>query len=102
MVAIQLDQGREEVLEQLARAEDAKPADIVRRVLEDYLDFQSLPKDDAADWAEASARLRRMSWATRIGMTNNMDRGEVWWADLPEPVGRRETGSPKMATPHRG
>ncbi|MGA2621105.1 MAG: hypothetical protein ABSF26_26065 [Thermoguttaceae bacterium] len=57
MVAVQLDQGREEVLEQLARAEGARPADIARRVLEDYLDFQSLPKDDVADWAEASAAL---------------------------------------------
>jgi hypothetical protein len=57
MVAVQLDQGREEVLDQLARAEGAEPADIVRRVLEDYLDFQSLPEDDCADWAEASARL---------------------------------------------
>ncbi len=57
MVAVQLDQHREELLEQIARAEGAEPADIVRRVLEDYLDFQSLPKDDEADWAEASAAL---------------------------------------------
>ena len=57
MVAVQLDQGREEALDQLARAEGAKPADIVRRVIEDYLDFQSLPKDDAAEWAEASTAL---------------------------------------------
>ena len=57
MVAVQLDQEREELLKQLARAEGSEPADIVRRVLEDYLDFQSLPKDDGADWAEASAAL---------------------------------------------
>lgn len=57
MVAVQLDQEREELLNQLARAEGAQPADVVRRVLEDYLDFQSLPKDEAADWAEASAAL---------------------------------------------
>ena len=57
MVAVQLDQGREEILDQLARAEGAEPADVARRVLEDYLDFRSLPKDDPADWAEASVRL---------------------------------------------
>ena len=57
MVAIQLDQGREELLDQLARAEGAEAADVARRVLEDYLDFRSLPKDDHADWAEASVRL---------------------------------------------
>ncbi len=57
MVAIQLDQGREELLDQLARAEGAEPADVARRVLEDFLDFRSLPKDTAAEWAEASVRL---------------------------------------------
>jgi hypothetical protein len=57
MVAIQLDQGREELLDQLARAEGAEPADVARRVLEDYLDFRSLPPDNLADWAEASVRL---------------------------------------------
>ncbi len=57
MVAIQLDQGREELLDQLARAEGTEPADVARRVLEDFLDFRSLPKDDVADWAEASVRL---------------------------------------------
>jgi hypothetical protein len=57
MVSVQLDQGREDLLDQLARAEGAQPADVARRVLEDYLDFRSLPKDDPADWAEASVRL---------------------------------------------
>ena len=57
MVAIRLDQGREELLDQLARAEGAVPADVARRVLEDYLDFRSRPQDDLADWAEASVRL---------------------------------------------
>ena len=57
MVAVQLDHEREELLEQLARAEGAEPADIVRRVLEDYLDFQSLPKEDGTDWGGASAAL---------------------------------------------
>ena len=57
MVAVQLDQGRERLLHQLARAEGAEPADVARRALEDYLDFQSLPKDDPADWAAASVRL---------------------------------------------
>ncbi len=57
MVAVQLDQSREELLHQLARAEDAEPADVARRVLEDYLDFRSLPTDDPAGWAEASVRL---------------------------------------------
>lgn len=57
MVAVQLDQDREELLNRLARAEGAPPAEIVRRVLEDYLDFQSLPKDDAAYWAQASVAL---------------------------------------------
>jgi hypothetical protein len=57
MVAVQLDQGREELLDQLARAEGTQPADVARRVLEDYLDFRSLPKDELADWAEASVRL---------------------------------------------
>ena len=40
-----------------ARAEGAEAADVARRVLEDYLDFRSLPKDDLADWAEASVQL---------------------------------------------
>ena len=57
MVAIRLDQGREELLDQLARAEGAVPADVARRVLEDYLDFRSLPTDDPADWEEACVRL---------------------------------------------
>jgi len=57
MVAVQLDQHREEFLGRLARAEGAEPAEVARRVLEDYLDFQTLPKDDVADWAEASAAL---------------------------------------------
>jgi hypothetical protein len=57
MVAVQLDQGREELLDQLAQAEGAEPADVARRVLEDFLDFRSLPNDDPADWAEASIRL---------------------------------------------
>ena len=57
MVGVELDQGREELLDQLARAEGAQPADVARRVLEDYLDFRSLPKDDLADWAEASVQL---------------------------------------------
>jgi predicted transcriptional regulator len=57
MVAVQLDRGREELLDQLARAEGAEAADVARRVLEDYVDFRSLPKDEVADWAEASVRL---------------------------------------------
>jgi hypothetical protein len=57
MVAVQLDPGREELLVQLARAESAEPADVARRVLEDYLDFRSLPQDELANWAEASIRL---------------------------------------------
>jgi hypothetical protein len=57
MVAVQLDQDREKLLHQLARREGAKPAELARRVLEDYLDFQSLPKDDAADWAQGSVTL---------------------------------------------
>jgi hypothetical protein len=57
MVAVQLDQGREELLDRIARAEGAEAADVARRVLEDYVDFRSLPQDEAADWAEASVRL---------------------------------------------
>jgi hypothetical protein len=43
VVAIQLDEGREAFLDQLARAEGALPADVARRVLEEYLD--SIPSD---------------------------------------------------------
>ncbi len=57
MVAIQLDRGREDLLDMLARAEGAEPAEIARRVLEDFLDFRSLPKDIAEDWSEASVQL---------------------------------------------
>lgn len=57
MVAIQLDQGREELLDRLAQAEGSQPADVARRVLEDYLDFRSLPNDDPSDWSETSMRL---------------------------------------------
>jgi len=57
MVAVQLDRGREELLDRIARAEGTEAADVARRVLEDYVDFRSLPKDEVADWAEASVRL---------------------------------------------
>jgi hypothetical protein len=57
MVAIELDQNRQELLVQLARSEGTKPADVARRVIEDYLDFQSLPNDDAAAWADGSVAL---------------------------------------------
>ena len=57
MVAVHLDPSRQELLSQLARAEGAEPADVARRVLEDYLDFRSLPEDDPAGWAEASVEL---------------------------------------------
>jgi hypothetical protein len=68
MVAVQLDQDREELLDQLARAEGAQPTDVARRVLEDYLDFRSLPNDDVGDWAEASVQL-----ATEIMSNENWD-----------------------------
>lgn len=57
MVAVQLDEAREKLLDELARAEGAGPADVARRMLEDYLDFRTPPKDDPAEWAEASIRM---------------------------------------------
>ena len=64
MVSIQLDPAHERRLGELARGQGQDAAELARRVLVDYLDFQGLPKDSDDAWAEASARLERMGTGT--------------------------------------
>lgn len=57
MVAIQLDQEREKRLSDLAASQGKLPAEIVRQIVEDYLDLQNLPASTDEDWAETSVAL---------------------------------------------
>jgi hypothetical protein len=57
MVAIELDESHLQQLNQLAKSEGEDGAALARRVLMDFLDFQALPDDSEADWAEASVAL---------------------------------------------
>lgn len=57
MVAINLDPLKEEQLRSLARSRGEEVEAIARRILEDYLDFNSLSEISPEDWAESSAQL---------------------------------------------
>lgn len=57
MVAINLDPLKEEQLRTLAQSRGEEVEAIARRILEDYLDFNSLSDVSPDDWAESSAQL---------------------------------------------
>lgn len=57
MVSIQLEPDQEKRLIQLAQHRGQDVADLARRILADYLDFQALSGDSEADWAAASVAL---------------------------------------------
>jgi predicted transcriptional regulator len=57
MVTIQLDQRREQRLGQLAQAQGQDATRLAQRIIEDYLDFQTLPPDTEEAWAAASVQL---------------------------------------------
>jgi predicted transcriptional regulator len=54
MISIDLDPTHQQRLDSLAKSQGQDGATLARRVLMDYLDFQALPADSDADWAEAS------------------------------------------------
>jgi predicted transcriptional regulator len=58
MVSVQLDATHEERLRALAAAQGRDVAEVVRSVLEDYLDLQANPDGDTPEkWAQASAAM---------------------------------------------
>jgi hypothetical protein len=57
MVTIQLENAQEERLRALAANEGHDAAELARRVIEDYLDFQAMSHDTPEQWAEASAAM---------------------------------------------
>jgi predicted transcriptional regulator len=57
MVTIQLDNAQEERLRALAAGQGRDPAELARRVIEDYLDFQAASHDTPENWAEASVAM---------------------------------------------
>jgi len=67
MVAINLDPLKEEQLRTLARSRGEEVEAIARRILEDYLDFNSLSEISPDDWAESSAHWPRKSFRLTNG-----------------------------------
>jgi predicted transcriptional regulator len=57
MVTIQLDNAHEERLRALAAGEGRDAAELARRVIEDYLDFQAVSHATPEQWAEASVAM---------------------------------------------
>jgi predicted transcriptional regulator len=57
MVTIELDAAHEERLRALAAGEGRDAADLARRVVEDYLDFQGMSPDTPKQWAEGSVMM---------------------------------------------
>jgi predicted transcriptional regulator len=57
MVTIQLDPLVEERLKQLAAARGQVAAQLVQRIVEEYLDYQGWTQDSVEDWAAASLAL---------------------------------------------
>ena len=57
MIAIELDPAQQNRLNVLAAAQGQDSAALARQVLLDYLDFQALPADSDAAWAEAAITL---------------------------------------------
>ena len=57
MISIDLDAAHQARLDSLASAQGEDGPSLARRVLLDFLDFQALPADSEAAWAEASVAL---------------------------------------------
>jgi len=57
MIAVQLDERREQRLRQLAEELGEDVAILTGRIIEDYLDFRAWPRDSAEHWADASIAL---------------------------------------------
>jgi len=57
MITIDLEPAQQQRLDSLAESQGEDARSLARRILLDYLDFQLLPSDTAADWAEASVAL---------------------------------------------
>lgn len=57
VISIDLDPADQQRLDSLAQSQGQDGETLARRVLVDYLDFQSLPADSDADWADASVAL---------------------------------------------
>lgn len=67
MISFQLDPVTEQRLRQLAASQGQDMAALAKRVLEEFLEFQSLQPDTEEEWAEASVALTpevlpRESW----------------------------------------
>ncbi len=56
-LTVELDPAQEQRLDALARSQGEDRATLARRILLDYLDFQSLPNDTDEAWAEASVAM---------------------------------------------
>jgi predicted transcriptional regulator len=57
MVQVRLDAARERRLRELAESRGQDVSNLVRTVLEDYLDLEARPADTEEDWAESSMNL---------------------------------------------
>jgi predicted transcriptional regulator len=57
MITIELDPSVEERLRQLAAARGQGTAQLVQRIVEEYLDYQGWTPDSLEDWAAASLAL---------------------------------------------
>lgn len=57
MIAVQLDEQREQRLRRLAEELGEDVAILTGRIIEDYLDFRAWPRDSDEQWAEASIAL---------------------------------------------
>jgi predicted transcriptional regulator len=57
MLTVELDPAQQQRLDQLAATQGEDGATLARRILLDYLDFQSLPNDTDEQWAEASVAM---------------------------------------------
>lgn len=67
MLSIDLDPAHQERLDKLAESQGQNADALARRIVLDYLDFQTLPTDSDDAWAEASVALtpefvERESW----------------------------------------
>jgi predicted transcriptional regulator len=57
MITIQLDEAKQQRLERLATSTGQDVSQLVRHIVDEYLDAQVWCKDSAEDWAAASVAL---------------------------------------------
>lgn len=57
MLTVELDPNQQQQLDALAKSWGQDGPTLARRILLDYLDFQSLPNDEEEAWAEASVAM---------------------------------------------